>query len=107
MYSEGASFAIRDVDEATRNKLAEDEFAFDLFLKKQIRQELTKNKLEPNSVFFHDTQNPVRSVPANAFDTKLCWYFPLYSVKLQSAASKASCAGTPISGLATCGTGWP
>ena len=81
VYSEGATFSIRDLNSETRERLeGGDEFAFDLFLKQKISEELSANKLDPHSVFFTDTQNAVRSVPANAFDTRLCWYFEGYAV---------------------------
>jgi hypothetical protein len=56
-----------------RRKESTEDFAFDLFLRQEIEAELTKREFTPHSVFLFDSQNAVRTVPANAFDTKLCW----------------------------------
>lgn len=82
VYSEGASYSICDIPKEKHHELllqkeTTAEYAFDIFLRGEIEQVLEKNNLKPHNLFFFDTQNAVRTVPANSFDTKLCWYLPL------------------------------
>lgn len=57
------------------------EYAFDLFLKQEIDKILTESGLNPHNLFFFDAQDAVRTVPANAFDTKICRYLVGHIVK--------------------------
>jgi 6-phosphofructokinase 1 len=111
VYSEGASYAVNDIPKETyaeilRRKESTEDFAFDLFLKQEIERELARRQYTPHSVYLFDSQNAVRTVPANSFDTKLCWYFSYHTVKSPSAASRASCQDIPILELGISKTEW-
>jgi 6-phosphofructokinase 1 len=93
VYSEGASYAARDIDKDTyadliHRKEGREEYAYDLFLKKEIERELRAREVHSHSVFLFDSQNAVRTVPANSFDTKLCSYSCPHPGKSRSAASR-------------------
>lgn len=79
VYSEGASYSICDIPPQVHHDLllkkeTTAEYAFDLFLRHEIERVLAEKGLNPHHMWFFDTQNAVRTVPANSFDSKLCRY---------------------------------
>lgn len=83
VYSEGASYSVRDLErrayeDILHRKEKVDGYAFDNFLKAEIEKSLTAMKVAHHNVYFFDGLHSVRTVPANSFDTKLCWYPSAY-----------------------------
>ena len=77
IYSEGVKNSLRDIcvkKEAHLSNTYEIVDEFDLFLKEEIEKTLTREKLNSHHVTFFNAIEFARSAPANAIDTKLCWY---------------------------------
>lgn len=83
VYAEGACKAAADIDPEYKSPKT-----FDAFFKKEILKYLNDEGLDSN-VLFMDTNNAVRSIPANSFDTKLC----RYSIYLFSQIAHSSIYG--------------
>jgi 6-phosphofructokinase 1 len=66
VYAEGACKSAADVSQDHKHS-----GKFDMFLKQEIQNYLNEQGLQ-STVLFTDTDNSVRSIPANSLDTKLC-----------------------------------
>ena len=93
VYSEGASYSICDIPPEVHHDLllkkeTTAEYAFDLFLRHEIERVLAEKGLNPHHMWFFDTLNAVRTVPAYSFDSKLCRYLEFYSVKSHCVRSR-------------------